>query len=88
MSAKKMAAILKLLTILLLLAANFCQGENNNNFGRAKAKISQDEMLKLHRKRREENDKFTINRPRKNEEENQVRQQFYVKWRMVISVAA
>ena len=35
--------------------------------GRAKAKISNEEMLKLHRKRREDDKLFSINSPRKNE---------------------
>ena len=36
--------------------------------GRAKAKISAEEMLKLHRKRRDDDKLFSINSPRKNEE--------------------
>ena len=35
--------------------------------GRAKAKISVEEMLKLHRKRRDDDKLFSINSPRKNE---------------------
>ena len=38
--------------------------------GRAKAKISVEEMLKLHRKRRDDDKLFSINSPRKNEAKN------------------
>ena len=43
------------------------------DMGRAKAKISAEEMLKLHRKRRDDDKLFSINSPRKNER-NQSRQ--------------
>ena len=74
----------KFLTAVLIVVLSFslidlCHGEKNRlmtasvDVGRAKAKISAEEMLKLHRKRRDENDKlFSINSPRKNDPENQV----------------
>ena len=75
----------KFLTAVLIAVLSFslidlCHGEKNRQMtasvdvGRAKAKISAEEMLKLHRKRRDENDKlFSINSPRKNDPENQVK---------------
>ena len=39
---------------------------------RAKAKISAEEMLKLHRKRREDDKLFSINSPRRNDNDEQV----------------
>ena len=83
--SQKMKAIkVKFLTAVLIVVLSFslidlCHGEKNRQMtasvdvGRAKAKISAEEMLKLHRKRRDENDKlFSINSPRKNDPENQV----------------
>ena len=46
--------------------------------GRAKAKISVEEMLKLHRKRRDDDKLFSINSPRKNEAK-QVRNKIFKK---------
>ena len=40
----------------------------NEDFGRAKAKISAEEMLKLHRKRRDDDKLFSLNSPRQNED--------------------
>ena len=48
-----------------------CETSNGVDIGRAKAKISVEEMLKLHRKRRDDDKLFSINSPRKNEQ-NQV----------------
>ena len=83
-SLKMKAIKVKFLTAVLIVVLSFslidlCHGEKNRQMtasvdvGRAKAKISAEEMLKLHRKRRDENDKlFSINSPRKNDPENQV----------------
>ena len=83
-SLKMKAIKVKFLTAVLIVVLSFslidlCHGEKNRlmtasvDVGRAKAKISAEEMLKLHRKRRDENDKlFSINSPRKNDPENQV----------------
>ena len=83
-SLKMKAIKVKFLTAVLIAVLSFslidlCHGEKNRQMtasvdvGRAKAKISAEEMLKLHRKRRDENDKlFSINSPRKNDPENQV----------------
>ena len=46
---------------------------SNVDVGRAKAKISVEEMLKLHRKRRDDDKNlFSINSPRKNDHETTV----------------
>ena len=59
---------MKLLTFVLVLALNLVQnGGQSVDVGRAKAKISVEEMLKLHRKRRDDDKLFSINSPRKNE---------------------
>ena len=84
-SLKMKAIKVKFLTAVLIVVLSFslidlCHGEKNRlmtasvDVGRAKAKISAEEMLKLHRKRRDENDKlFSINSPRKNDPENQAK---------------
>ena len=88
-SLKMKAIKVKFLTAVLIAVLSFslidlCHGEKNRQMtasvdvGRAKAKISAEEMLKLHRKRRDENDKlFSINSPRKNDPENQVNRDFF-----------
>ena len=64
---------MKLLTFVLVLALNLVQnGGQSVDVGRAKAKISAEEMLKLHRKRREDDKLFSINSPRRNDNEEQV----------------
>ena len=87
-SLKMKAIKVNVLTVVLIAVLSFslidlCHGEKNRQMtasvdvGRAKAKISAEEMLKLHRKRRDENDKlFSINSPRKNDPENQVNKDF------------
>ena len=89
-SLKMKAIKVKFLTAVLIAVLSFslidlCHGEKNRQMtasvdvGRAKAKISAEEMLKLHRKRRDENDKlFSINSPRKNDPENQVNRVMYL----------
>ena len=88
-SLKMKAIKVKFLTAVLIAVLSFslidlCHGEKNRQMtanvdvGRAKAKISAEEMLKLHRKRRDENDKlFSINSPRKNDPENQVNRDLF-----------
>ena len=49
----------------LILAQNCANSQID--MGRAKAKISAEELLKLHRKRRDDDKLFSINSPRKNE---------------------
>lgn len=64
---------MKLLTFVLVLALNLVQnGGQSVDVGRAKAKISAEEMLKLHRKRREDDKLFSINSPRRNDNDEQV----------------
>ena len=89
-SLKMKAIKVKFLTAILIVVLSFslidlCHGEKNRQMtasvdvGRAKAKISAEEMLKLHRKRRDENDKlFSINSPRKNDPENQVNRDLFL----------
>ena len=53
---------------LVILSVWLCLGQaEEQDVGRAKARISVEEMLKLHRKRRDDDKLFSINSPRKNE---------------------
>ncbi len=56
----------KLCLLVLSVWLSLVQAEQQD-VGRAKAKISAEEMLKLHRKRRDDDKLFSINSPRKNE---------------------
>ena len=59
---------MKLLVFVLFLASLLAQnGGQTVDVGRAKAKISAEEMLKLHRKRREDDKLFSINSPRRSD---------------------
>ena len=63
-------------TLVIIFGLHVCHGDgqmtaSSVDMGRAKAKISAEEMLKLHRKRRDDDKLFSINSPRKNEK-NQV----------------
>ena len=71
----KMRLFLTAIFVFIFCLCHVCQCETPNgsvDIGRAKAKISVEEMLKLHRKRRDDDKLFSINSPRKNEQ-NQVR---------------
>ena len=64
-------------TLVIIFGLHVCHGDgqmtaSSVDMGRAKAKISVEEMLKLHRKRRDDDKLFSINSPRKNESKNQV----------------
>ena len=63
LASKKYVKMLKLAFFLLLLR----EIHGGVDVGRAKAKISAEEMLKLHRKRRDDDKLFSINSPRKDE---------------------
>ena len=70
---------MKLLVFVLFLASNLAQnGGQSVDVGRAKAKISAEEMLKLHRKRREDDKLFSINSPRRNDDEEQVSPKLFI----------
>ena len=56
-----------------------CFGQNVVDVGRAKAKISVEEMLKLHRKRRDYDKLFSINSPRRNDDKP-VRNEIFLKF--------
>ena len=56
----------KICLVILSVWICFVQAEQQD-VGRAKARISVEEMLKLHRKRRDDDKLFSINSPRKNE---------------------
>ena len=58
---------MKILPILLFCALVGQNKGQSVDVGRAKAKISVEEMLKLHRKRRDDDKLFSINSPRRSE---------------------
>merc|ERR1712038_1742232 len=63
---------MKLLVFVLFLASLLAQnGGQTVDVGRAKAKISAEEMLKLHRKRREDDKLFSINSPRRSDNDQE-----------------
>ena len=76
-SGGKMRRLFLTATLVIIFGLHVCHGDgqmtaSSVDMGRAKAKISVEEMLKLHRKRRDDDKLFSINSPRKNESKNQV----------------